>query len=133
LEIDHRGEVFTITTTALEGRYTHHRRLATRKSMLIGGPSVRSQEEMTRRLGYSAGWSDSISSMAAWKDDGTTLLVNTTLDLATSQGNFPATSMSEYSLSEGGMTLTVTEKRSTRKSDEPVTVYVYRRLLEDVR
>jgi hypothetical protein len=133
LEIDHRGSVFTITTIALEGRYTHHRRLATTKSLVIGGPPVRSPEEMTRRLGYSAGWSDSISSAASWKADGTTLLINTKLELATSQGNYPATSTCEYSLSEGGMTLTVIERRSTRKTDDPVAVYVYWRQLEDVK
>jgi hypothetical protein len=131
LDIDHRGNVFTITTTALEGRYTHHRRMATTKSLIIGGPAVRSLEEMTRRLGYSAGWSDSISSRASWKDD-TTLLIYTSLVLATSQGEFPATSTSEYSLSEGGMTLTVIERRSTRQTNEPVTVHVYRRILEGV-
>ena len=133
LDIDHRGNVFTITTTALEGRYTHHRRMATAKSLIIGGPAVRSQEEMTRRLGYSAGWSDSVASTASWAKDDTTLLVGTALSLATSQGIFPATSTSEYSLSEGGMTLTVVERRSTRQTAEPVAVFVYRRVLEDVK
>jgi len=133
LDIDHRGNVFTVTTTALEGRYTHHRRMATTKSLIIGGPAVSSQEEMTRRLGYLAGWSDSISSSASWKEDGVTLLVKTKLALATSQGNFPATSTSEYSLSEGGMTLTVAESRSTRQTGEPVALFVYRRILEDVK
>jgi hypothetical protein len=133
LDIDHRGNVFTITTTALEGRYTHHRRMATTRSLIIGGPPVRSQEEMTRRLGYLAGWSDSIASSASWKGDGKTLRITTNLDLATSQGHFPSISTSEYSLSEGGMTLTVNEWRSTRQTDDPAVVYVYRRILEDVR
>jgi len=133
LDIDHRGNVFTITTTALEGRYTHHRRMATTRSLVIGGPWVRSQEEMTRRLGYLAGWSDSVASAASWKGDGQTLLINTQLSLETSQGSFPAVATSEYSLSEGGMTLTVTERRSTRKTNDPAAVYVYRRILEDVR
>jgi hypothetical protein len=132
LEIDHRGDVFTITTTALEGRYTHHRKLTTTKSLRIGGPSVSSQEEMTRRLGYLAGWSDSIASSAAWKADGRTLMVETQLNLATSQGHFPAVSTSEYFLSEDGMTLTVTERRSTRTLAEPAVVCAYRRVLERV-
>ncbi len=130
LDIDHRGISFTITTTALEPRYIHHRRMATTKTMLIGGPPVHSPEEMTRRLGYLAGWSDSITSAASWKEDGATLLVTTALTLATSQGSFSATSLSEYALSEGGMTLTVTERRSTRQALDPVALFVYRRVLD---
>lgn len=133
LDIDHRGDVFTVTTTALEGRYTHHRKMATTRILVIGGPPVRSQEEITRRLGFLGGFSDSISSKASWAGDGKTLVINTALNLATSQGKFPATSSSEYALSEGGMTLTVTERRSTRQSAEPAVVYVYTRVLEDVK
>ena len=83
-----------VLTTALENRYVHHRRMATGKTMVIGGPAVRSQEEMTRRLGYSAGWSDSVASKASWSKDGMKLLVTTDLVLETSQGSFPATKAS---------------------------------------
>lgn len=129
LVIDQRGDLITITTTAREHRYIHHRELATTKSMVIGGTGVASPEEMTRRMGYSAGWSDSIVSRAAWKPDGRKLLVMTELSLQTSQGTFPSTSTSEYSLSDGGMTLTVEERRSTRATPEPATVLVFTRVL----
>ena len=129
LEIDQRGPVMRITTSAIEPRYIHHRDMKTTKTLVIGGPGVPSQEEMTRRMGYSAGWSDSILTSAKWKDDGQTLLVTTLLQLETSQGVFPATSTSEYVLSDGGMTLTVTERRATRRTADPVAQYVYRRVL----
>ncbi len=129
LDIDHRGTVFTTTTTAQEDRYVHHSRLKTTKSLVIGGPSVRSPEEMTRRMGYSGGWSDSIESSAAWKADGTTLEVTTLLHLETSQGSFRVTSKSSYVLSTDLMTLTVSERRDTRTSGEPAVVFVYRRVL----
>jgi hypothetical protein len=80
-------------------------------------------------MGYSGAWSDSIVSSAAWKEDGVTLRVTTALMLETSQGSFPATSTSDFSLSEGGMTLTVTERRLTRSTSDPVVVFVYRRVL----
>jgi hypothetical protein len=80
-------------------------------------------------MGYSAGWSDSIVSSAAWKADGTTLEVTTLLNLESSQGRFPVTSTSEYVLSTDLMTLTVTERRATRQSPEPAVVFVYRRVL----
>lgn len=129
LVIDQRGGSVTITTTAREPRYIHHRELTTTKSMVIGGPGVPSAEEMTRRMGYSGGWSDSIASRAAWDADGEKLLVITELSLQTSQGTFPSTSTSEYSLSEGGMTLTVLEYRSTRGTPEPSAVLVFTRVL----
>jgi hypothetical protein len=130
LEIDHRGDVFSTTTIAREDRYVHHRRLKTSKTLVIGGPSVRSAEEMTRRMGYSGGWSDSVESSAAWKDDGKTLEVTTMLNLETSQGRFPVTSRSEYALSTDLMTLTVTERRITRRSNDPAVVLVFRRVLD---
>ncbi len=130
LEIDHRENVFSITTTAFEPRYVHHRRLKTSKTLVIGGAAVLSAEEMTRRMGYSGGWSDSIMSSARWKTDGTTLEVETLLNLETSQGRSPVTSMSEYTLSTDLMTLTVIERRSTRQSTDPVTFFVYRRGVE---
>jgi hypothetical protein len=129
LEIDLRGNVLTMTTTALEQRYVHHRQLKTSKTLVIGGAAVGSPEEMTRRMGYSAGWSDSIVSSAAWKPDGVTLVVTLSLNLETSQGNFPATSTSEYVLSTDLMTLTVTERRATRQSPEPAVIFVYHRIL----
>jgi hypothetical protein len=129
LEIDQRGPVMRITTSAIEPRYIHHRDMKTTKTLVIGGSGVPSQEEMTRRMGYSAGWSDSILTSAKWKDDGQTLEVTTLLQLETSQGVFPATSTSEYVLSDGGMTLTVRERRETRRTTNPVGQYVYRRVL----
>jgi hypothetical protein len=118
-----------MTTSAIEPRYIHHREMKTTRTMVIGGPGVPSQEEMTRRLGYSAGWSDSVVTSARWKEDGQTLMLTTQLRLQTSQGVSPSTSTSEYVLSDGGMTLTVTERRSTRPTTAPVGVYVYRRVL----
>jgi hypothetical protein len=129
MEIDQRGNIITITTKALEERYVHHRELKTSKALVIGGAGVTTPEEMTRRMGYSAGWSDSIVSTAAWKADGVTLVLTASLNLGTSQGSFPSTSTSEYALSSDRMTLTVTERRSTRGSAEPVAVFVYRRIL----
>jgi hypothetical protein len=129
LEIDQRGSVLSMTTSAIEPRYIHHREMKTTRTMVIGGPGVPSQEEMTRRLGYSAGWSDSVVTSARWKEDGQTLMLTTQLRLQTSQGVSPSTSTSEYVLSDGGMTLTVTERRSTRPTTAPVGVYVYRRVL----
>ena len=129
LDVDHRGNLISITTTAIEPRYVHHRLLKTSKTLLIGGKPVGSPEEMTRRMGYSAGWSDSTVSTAAWKEDGSTLVVTSQLDLETSQGTFPATVTSEYTLSADGMTLTVMERRNTRRSVEPAVLYVYKRVL----
>jgi hypothetical protein len=129
LEIDQRGNVITITTRALEERYVHHRELRTTKTLVIGGAATATPEDMTRRMGYSAGWSDSIVSTAAWKPDGVTLVVAALLNLETSQGSFPSTSTSEYALSTDWMSLTVTERRSTRSSTDPVVVFVYRRVL----
>gem|GEM_PF-919329 len=129
LEIDLRGSMLTMTTTALEQRYVHHRQLKTSKMLVIGGAAVGSPEEMTRRMGYSAGWSDSIVSSAVWKPDGVTLVVTSLLNLETSQGTFPATSTSEYVLSTDLMTLTVTERRATRQSPEPAVIFVYHRVL----
>jgi hypothetical protein len=129
LEIDQRGNVITMTTTALEQRYVHHRQLKTSKTLVIGGAAVGSLEEMTRRMGYSAGWSDSIVSSAAWKEDGVTLVVTASLNLETSQGKFSTNSTSEYMLSTDLMTITVMERRATRLSTEPAVLFVYRRVL----
>ncbi len=129
LVIDHRGNSITMTTTARENRYIHHRELTTTKQMIIGGAGVASPEEMTRRMGYSGGWSDSVLSSAAWGPDGSTLVVTTALTLQTQQGTFATTSTSDYALSEGGMTLTVQERRRTRSGQEPVTVLVFTRIL----
>ncbi len=129
LVIDQRGNAITMTTTARESRYIQHRELTTTKQMIIGGGGVASAEEMTRRMGYSGGWSDSIVSSAAWSADGTTLVVTTALTLQTSQGTFATTSRSEYALSEGGMTLTVRESRQTRSNQEPAVVLVFTRVL----
>ena len=129
LVIDQRGNAITLTTTARENRYIHHRERTTTKRMIIGGEGVASPEEMTRRMGYSGGWSDSVVTSAAWGTDGTTLLVTTALTLQTSQGMFATTSRSEYALSEGGMTLTVRERRDTRSSQDPALVLVFTRVL----
>lgn len=129
LEIDQRGNVFTITTRAIQTRYIHHRELRNTRTFVIGGDAITSPEDMTIRMGHSGGWSDSTVSRAAWKADGATLLVTASLNLETSQGTFPSTSTSEYALSADWMTLTVTERRSTRSSNEPVAVFVYHRVL----
>lgn len=129
LDIDHRGNVISIVTTAREPRYVHHRELRTAKTLVIGGPAVVSPEEVTRRMGYSAGWSDSIRTSAAWKEDGSTLRTTTLADVQTSQGMHQIVTMGEFSLSTDLMTLTVKEWRTTRTDGEPVTVYVYRRVL----
>jgi len=129
LDIDHRGSVITITTTALYNRFIHHRELKTTKTLIIGGGPVKSSEERTRRMGYLAAESDSITTHAKWGEDGKTLLLITVLNLETSQGNCTITSMGEFKLSDGGMTLTVTERRSSREGNEPVTVFVYHKVL----
>lgn len=129
LAIDHRGPVISITTTAREHRYVHNRELRTSKTVVIGGPPVAGAEEVTRRMGYSGGFADSISTSAAWKDDGTTLMMKTHAVVATSQGQHSVTTTGEYTLSTDLMTLTVKEWRSTRTDREPVTVYVYHREL----
>jgi hypothetical protein len=53
-----------------------------------------------------------------------------TAHLQTSQGTFSVASKSQYTLSTDLMTLTVTERRSTRQTMEPVAVFVYRRVLD---
>jgi hypothetical protein len=129
LEIDHRGERISITTNAIEPRYTHHRQLRTTKDLVIGGPGVNTPEEMTRRMGYLAGWSDSVVTAARWGADRRTLVVTSALRLGTSQGSHPSSSVSEYVLSTDGMTLTVTERRETRNTRAPVMECVFRRVL----
>lgn len=129
LTIAHRGRVMSITTTAREHRYVHNRERQTSKTLVIGGPPVAGAEEVTRRMGYSAGWTDSIQTTAAWKEDGTTLLMETVARVATSQGESIVTTTGEYTVSADLMTLTVKEWRSTRADREPVTVYVYQREL----
>jgi hypothetical protein len=47
----------------------------------------------------------------------------------TSQGHYGLVIAGEYTLSTDLMTLTVKERRATRTDGEPVTVYVYRRVL----
>jgi hypothetical protein len=129
LEIDQRKNVISMTTIAREARYVHHRELRSSKTLVIGGMAVRSAEEVTRRMGYSSGWSDSIECSATWKEDGTTLVVQTLTTLETSQGTHRVTTTSEYTLSTDLMSLTVREWRSTRTLADPVTIYVYRRVL----
>jgi hypothetical protein len=129
LSIDHRGNLFSITTTAFEPRYIHHRERTTTKRMVIGGAAVASPEEMVRRLGFSGAWSDSVKSSVAWGSNDTTLVVTNQLNLETSQGTYATKSRSEYSLSEGGMTLTVREYRDSRMDKEPAVVLVFTRVL----
>ena len=111
--------MISMTTIAREARYVHHRELKTSKTLVIGGSAVRSAEEVTRRMGYSSGWSDSIECSATWKDDGTTLVVQTLTTLETSQGTHRVTTTSEYTLSTDLMSLTVREWRSTRTPRRP--------------
>jgi hypothetical protein len=129
LDIDQRSQVFSVTTTVNYPSYIHHRKLRTGKTLLIGGPAVASQDELTKRMGFLGGKTDSVCTRAKWSHDGKTLILTNEMNLETSQGFFPATSTSEYGLSEDRMTLTVTEKRMTRQNDAPTAVYVYKRIL----
>jgi hypothetical protein len=129
LDVDHRGGIISITTTAREARYVHHRELRTTKTLIIGGPAVTGAEEVTRRMGYSSGWSDTIRTSARWNADASALLVKTVAEVETSQGSHQIVTEGEYTLSIDLMTLTVKEWRTTRTDREPVTVYVYRRVL----
>ncbi len=128
LDIDHRANFFSLTTTVRYSLYIHHREMRTSKTMVIGGPAVASLEELPRRMGFIAGQTDSLLTRAQWKDEKTLLLISD-MTLQTSQGSFPVTSVSEFALSVDGMTLTVTEKRNTRQDQKPTAVYVYQRVL----
>jgi len=129
LDIDHRGQVFNLTTMVRYSLYIHHRELRTAKTLIIGGPAVASLEELPRRMGFLAAQTDSIYTRANWTDDGKTLTLTAEMNLQTSQGFFPMTTTNTFALSADGMTLTVTERRLTRESDDPTAVYVYRRQL----
>jgi hypothetical protein len=129
LEIDQRGDLLTTTTTAIYNRFIHHRRLTTTKTLVIGGDAVASLEERTRRMGYLSAWTDSISTRAHWADDGRSLLVETDFQAETEQGRAPVSSIATWQLQDGGMTLLIEERRSTRDSSAPVTTFVYRRQL----
>lgn len=129
LDIDHRDKIFSITTTMHYSLYVHHRELKTAKTLVIGGPAVGSLEELPRRMEFLAAQTDSIRTRAEWDQDGKMLLLTSDMILQTSQGSSPLTSTSRFVLSEDAMTLTVTEHRLSRKSQEPTTRYVYRRVL----
>jgi len=129
LDVDQRGDIITLTTTALYYRFIHHRELKTTKTLVIGGEPVVSLEERTRRMGHQAAWSDSISTRADWDEGGERLVFETDVTLETSQGTFPLSSRSTFRLADGGMTLIVEEWRSSRDGEEPVTVFVYRKVL----
>lgn len=129
LDIDHRGTVFTQTTTARYHLYLHHRELKTSKTLVIGGAPVASLEEDPRRVGFMAGQTDSIRTRAGWSEDGKALILTLEMTLQTSQGNFPFSAVNRYVLSEDRMTLTVTETRPTRESPAPTRIFVYRRVL----
>ncbi len=129
LDIDHRKNIFTMTTTARYHLYIHHRELKTSKTLVIGGPAVPSLEEDPRRLGFMAGEADSIHTRASWHEDGKTLILTAEMNLQTSQGFFPFSAVHHYRLSEDGMTLIVTETHSTRESPAPTRVFVYHRVL----
>lgn len=129
LDIDRRGNAITITTTFRYNLYIHHRELKTTKTLIIGGAPVKSPEDLTRRMGYLAAKADSITTCAKWNDDGKTLILINDMNLETSQGFYPISSSSEYTLSPDGMSLTVTERRSSRQSDVPVAILIFRRIL----
>jgi len=129
LEVDQRGDRLTVTTTAIYTRFIHHRRLRTTWNLVIGGEPVRSLEERTRRMGYLAAWADSLTTSARWGEDGSTLVQVTSFVAETAQGTAPVSSESLWRLEDGGMTLVVEERRLTRDSSAPVTVFVYRREL----
>jgi hypothetical protein len=129
LDVDQRGDIITLTTTALYYRFIHHRELKTTKTLVIGGEPVVSLEERTRRMGHQAAWSDSISTRAQWHDDRESLIFDTEVTMETSQGTFPISSRSTFRLADGGMTLIVEEWRSSREGEDPATVFVYRKVL----
>jgi len=129
LDIDHRDKIFSITTTVRYSLYVHHRELRTAKTLVIGGPAVGSLEELPRRMEFLAAKTDSIRTRAEWDPDGKTLLLTSDMILETSQGFSPLTTASRFVLSEDAMTLTVTERRLSRKSQAPTARFVYRRVL----
>ncbi|MGB2958455.1 MAG: GxGYxYP domain-containing protein [Bacteroidota bacterium] len=129
LDVDQRGNIITLTTTALYYRFIHHRELKTTKTLVIGGEPVASLEERTRRMGHQAAWSDSISTRARWDEDGKRLIFVTDVTLETSQGTIPVSSRSTFRLADGGMTLIVEEWRSSRDGEDPATIFVYRKVL----
>jgi len=129
MHIDQKGNQITISTKGSYERFTHHRELSTSKSLLIGGPPVRAAEERWRRFGHKAAWADSMSVRARWGEDGKTLHLIMDARVETSQGTSPVTSTNTFSLSDGGMTLTVTERRSSWGGEEPVVILVYRKAL----
>ncbi|HOX86765.1 MAG TPA: GxGYxYP family putative glycoside hydrolase [bacterium] len=132
LEIDQRGSDLRYTTTAWHSRFIHHRKLRTDRQLKIGGPAVWGADERTRRMGFLAAWSDSVWTRAEWSADGQILRLITEVELQIQQGTARTTFIADHQLSDGGMTLTINEYRLSRDSDEPVTVFVYRRQLEQL-
>ncbi|MCI0512799.1 hypothetical protein L0128_06275 [candidate division KSB1 bacterium] len=129
LDIDHRGNIFTETTTARYQLYLHHRELKTSKTLVIGGAFVPSLEADPRRVGFMGGKTDSIRTRASWQEDGKALILTTEMMLETSQGLYPFSAVCHYRLSEDKMTLIVTETRPTRESPDPTRIFVYRRII----
>ena len=129
LNISQRDDRITISTTGLYKRFTHHRELKTTKTLVIGGDPVRTLEDRWRRFGHAAAWGSSAVTRARWGDDGKTLVLISDAEVETSQGTSPLNVRMEFKLSEGGMTLAVTERRSTWGNDDPVSVFVFRKVL----
>jgi len=118
LEIQHTKSRITIETK------TKYRILKKSSvSLVIGGDAVKT-EDRTRRMGYLGARSDSIITRVDWNESGTTLNFNSQLNLETSQGIFPTEVVAEYRLSETGMQLIITEKKSYNKQIGPA-VFVF--------
>jgi len=129
MDIDQKGNQIAISVQGYYKRFTHHRELSTSRSLVIGGPPVQAAEERWRRFGHKAAWVNSVKVRARWGEDGKTLRLVMDAEVETSQGTSPLTSTSEFRLSDGGMTLTVTERRSSWAGEDPVITLVYRKVL----
>lgn len=130
-EIDHRESLFDLTTTCSYHRMIHHRDLKTHIPLTIGGRAVTVPEWRTRRMGYMSAWGDSLQMQAHWTDTDT-LVLTSEMMVETSQGIAGMKSTLDFHLSKDRMTLTVLERRQTRESSEPVTRFVFKRVLSSL-
>jgi hypothetical protein len=129
MKLSQRDDRITISTTGLYKRFTHHRELKNTKTLVIGGDAVRAPDDRWRRFGHAAAWASSAVTRARWGDDGKTLVLVSDAEVETSQGTSTLKVRLEFKLSDGGMTLTVTERRSTWGNNDPVSVFVFRKVL----
>ncbi len=127
LEIRERGNTITFIKTWKAGRYSQ------RDSMTVvtGG----AENRLPIRPGK---WMEQVhlavyvpreavrEVVANWGNTGRVLRLQSRYTLETSQGETPITIEREFRISGDGQTLTVTEKRSSRKTGPPL-VFVYTR------